>query len=151
MIRRSGLTPFAATATSTGTLPQLAPPAHAQAIATSRASGMSVLTGRGLCLLLCLLPACGGSGDAENPDARSIDAGNSGTGNLDGPKADGTSSDATVADGGLIDAARPSDAASTDAALAGTGNTEAGACSQLPVALGAAGNFVVLAGSAVTN
>src|SRR3954447_23125565 len=131
MIRRSRLTPLAATATLAGTLPPLASPAHAQALATRR----SVLTGRGLCLLLCLLPACGSSGDAGNPDARSTDAGISGPGNLDGPKADGSSSDTTIADGGLTDVALPSDAAGTEAGLADTGNMEAGACGQLPVAL----------------
>jgi hypothetical protein len=67
---------------------------------------------------------------------------------------------ALLADTGLVDAGKldsaTSDAALVDGGLADTGNSDAhirdgGPCTQLPVALGSAGNFVVLAGSTVTN
>ena len=92
---------------------------------------------------------------AANPDlpvanhdvpAANIEVGNIGTANPD----------ATNPDVGNIDAANPNagnpDTEANEVATSDTGSTDtSSACAQAPVVLGAAGNFVVLAGSTVTN
>jgi hypothetical protein len=109
--------------------------------------------------------------DGANPDTRATDAGSPDVGKIDGASSDARAPDAGNTDVGNRDAANTDarnpdvgniDAANPDAANSDTGTTDGGsseggntdtpsACVQAPVALGAAGNFVVLAGSTVTN
>jgi Ice-binding-like len=130
-----------------------------------------------LLVLLSLAAACKPEGllinnDAGNPEVGSTLAGNTPAGNTDAAKAGTTdavkpgNADAAKSDAGTTnatdtratntDTAR-SDVGSTDAANVDRGNTDIGntgvvnTCGQAPVVLGAAGNFVVLAGSTVTN
>jgi hypothetical protein len=93
--------------------------------------------------------------DARNTDAVTTDARNPDVANPDVPA---TNPDLPVVnpDLGNIDAANPNagnpDTETTEVANSDTGSTDtSSACTQTPVALGAAGNFVVLAGSTVTN
>jgi hypothetical protein len=55
-----------------------------------------------------------------------------------------------MTDAGLVDSGKTGDVATMDSGLADS-SVDGGPCAQLPVALASAGNFVVLAGSTVTN
>jgi hypothetical protein len=110
-----------------------------------------------------------GSNDAAKGDAGNTDAatngvtdGNradtangvadSGTGAIaDGASGDAAGTDLGTTDATTVDVAAGADGATIDLAGADTGSVDANACALLPVVLGAAGNFVVLAGSTVTN
>ncbi len=94
--------------------------------------------------------------DARNTDARNTDGANTDAANTDARNTDGANTDVATTDGAnldlpKIDVTNP-DVANLDLANLDVGNIDtASACGQAPVALGAAGNFVVLAGSTVTN
>ncbi len=141
---------------------------------------MKALKPRGLLVLLALLPACGQRLVQFDRDASAPDSSVAGDGALagDGKVGDGGPSDGSTIDGNMIDAASAIDgstidaaspidgsvidASAIDASIADASIADASiadasvrdgstACNQLPVVLGAAGNFVVLAGSTVTN
>jgi hypothetical protein len=123
-------------------------------------------------VLLALLPACGnvtsqpdgGAGDALRTDGAPTDDGSANTGGLDGARRGGpvvTSGAAGTGDaavtagtGGMGGTAGTTDAAVTGG-TAGSGDAAADlattACRQMPVALGTAANFAVLAGATITN
>jgi hypothetical protein len=93
-----------------------------------------------------------GNSDAANADAANADVLSSGA------NADAAAIDALTADGAHIDVSvgdtAPIDAGTVDTTAADMAQAAEGpapACAQLPVMLGAAANFVVLAGSTVTN
>jgi hypothetical protein len=89
--------------------------------------------------------------DAGIPDSGLPDAQNRDTRATDVPTNDARNTDLRIIDGNPIDAnsidVNTADVITTD----GNSDAELSACRQLPVPLGSADNFVVLAGSTVTN
>jgi hypothetical protein len=93
-------------------------------------------------------PADAAGLDVTSPDVASLDGASPDVASVDGASPDGPTIDTGIADLASVDLAGL-DLASVDLASADT--ADANACRQLPVVLGAAGDFVVLAGSTVTN
>jgi len=120
---------------------------------------MKALRSGALFLLWCLSPACGrqvvefpktDARDAPEADASPPDLADADAGDADVARADAGDADVAHADAGDADVAH-ADAGNADVAHADAADAEASPCGQAPVVLGAAGNFVVLAGSTVTS
>jgi len=110
---------------------------------------MKALKGSALFLLWFVLSACGQQ-VVEFPRTDARDAAEVEAGPPDLAGADAGDADVARADAGVPDVAY-ADAGDADVAHADAGDAEASACGQAPVVLGAAGDFVVLAGSTVTS